>query len=176
MSAATTFEVVRPYDLEVVKHVEPSALAEYSVKRDLEALALPPEAKPIVFRCRVLSRDQRRLVREHGSEARQRELAFRFGLVEVRNLPRPDGSTESVAPPRAKAHDMLTDEALDALRVGEDDISDVGGVVLARSFLGLGTPLRCPVLDSSQRACIAAISHHAEQKKASETAPESSLG
>lgn len=171
---ATVFDVVRPYDLEVVAHVEGSVAGMYAIRRDLAALNLPPEAKPTIYRCRVLTRDQRRLVREMSSDLARAEAAFKFGLVEVRNLRREDGRLENVVAPRTRDREMLSDEVLDSLGVGDDDITDIGGVVYRRSFLGQGMPLHCPVPASSQDAYGAAVSHLAARKTATETAPASS--
>lgn len=169
MSDAINFDVVLPYDPEVVKHANELDIARYAVRREIEVLALPSEAKPIVFRCRVLSRDQRRQVRELGSVHRQRELAFRYGVVEIRNLPRHGGITESLLLSRKRSGDPLEDADLDALHVGDHDIEDVGAAILARSFLAHGVPPECVVPDSSRHAVLAVLFRHAEQSKVAPT-------
>lgn len=167
---AETFDVVRYYDPEVERHADIGKTMDYRHHRDLEQLGLPEDAKPVVFRCKLLSRDQRRMVDALQHDGQRYELAFRFGLVSVANLPRPDGTLETVAPPRSKAKEPLSDDALDALGLGDDDLKEIGSVIVAKSFLALGVPLWCPVLDSSERAWLAvAASRRVEQSRGSET-------
>lgn len=163
---ATVFEVVRMYDPVVVEHNDGTACGVYARDRDMATLNIPQGAKPVIFRCRVLTRDQRRRVREMSSQGMRFEAAFRFGLVEVRNIPRDGGRLEDVVVPRAKAYEMISDETLDALGAagGENAIAEIGGVVYARSFLDPGSPLCCPLLDSSAAAYGAEVSRHVAPK------------
>lgn len=168
MSDPITFDVYRPYDPALMKHNEPSVMAKYAVGRDVSILEMPPpeEDKPIRFRCRSLSRDQRRRVRELTRPEQQYLLAFRYGIISIENLP----GGKSIAAERANKFDGLSDDQLDAMMVGDVDIEDVGSVVFHKSFLALGVPPSFPLLDSSQRACGATLLHLAELETAPETA------
>lgn len=166
---AEHFDVVRYYDPEVERHCDIGEVMDYRHHRDLDKLGLPAEAKPIVFRCRLLSRDQRRMVDALQNDAQRYELAFRFGVVSLSNLPR-EGGMETVAPPRNKAKEALSDDALDALGLGDTDLKEIGSVIVAKSFLALGVPLWCPALDSSEHAWLSvAVSRRAAQSTDSET-------
>jgi len=165
-----SFDVVCIFDAEVVEHVDDGAvIGRYALERDLSILALPPEARPITYRCRVLTRDQRRRIRDLG-ESSQNELAFRYGVITVSNLPRHDGETvESVTIARRKAGDPCTDADLDALGISDAEIAEVGSVVRHRSFLGPRRLLKYPVLDSSQLALDAEAYHRAARLKDTST-------
>ncbi len=161
MSSADTFDVVRPYDMEVVAHADQTVLAEYSATRDMKLLKLPQEARPITFRCRYLSRAQRRKVRAMSAQEDQLEMAFRYGLIDIRNI---DG-TKTWSADRAKDDAPLSEKALDTLEsmgLGETDFEDIGAAILGLSFLAKGVRPRCPVPRSSAHACVESISLHAE--------------
>lgn len=175
MTDSEVFEVIRFYDPEIVKHNDAATMGEYSSDRDLSKLEMPPECKPIVFRCRLLSRKSRRTVSEQSTQERKFETAFRLGLVSIRNLPDRNGTLREWTPSRSKTWDALTDEALDETGLSDTDLWEIGSVIAARSFLALGTPLACPQLDSSLRAWVATSTYHrlAEQSQDGET-PEAS--
>lgn len=164
-----TFDVVRPYDPEVIEHCEPVTIARYAIDRDIETLGLPPSARPVIFRCRVLTRDQRRRVRELSSDHLQRELAFRYGVSEIRNLPRAGQMADHVLVNRKAPDAAIDDATLDGLGVGDTDVEDIGAAILGRSFLALGLRPECAVPASSQRACETAFFRHAERKSASDS-------
>lgn len=177
------FDVVRPYDPVVVEHNHdrPIQLAEYATFREMPLLALPPDAKPLVFRCKVLTRDQRRAVRELASRESKNELAFRFALLSVRNaqvlLPdgKPTGHMTTITAARARPNDALTEATLDELErhgIGDADIDDIGSAVVARSFLAQSVRPRCVVPAFSQDACLAALRQCAERKTDSPTLTE----
>lgn len=172
MNEPTTFETVRMYDPEVVSRVSPEVAGKFAVERDVAVLKLPPEAKPVIFRCRTLTRSQRRIVQEQSSDERKYELAFRFGVLEIRNLPGPNGP-HTWAPSRQKPDAAIEDEAIDATGLGDTDLWEIGSVVYARSFLALGTPLRCPQLPSSLHAWTAVRFQSVEPSQGSETPAES---
>lgn len=169
MSGGTSFDVVRIYDPEVEAHAEPGAVFDYRHHRDLGKLGLPPEARPVVFRCHALTRDQRRMTQALGSEHQRWEMAFRLGVRSVVNLPSSSGLRD-VVPARDRENGPIRDESLDQMGLGDHDIYEVGHVVYERSFLALGVPLWCPSLDSSERAWVSvAASRRVEQKTAPET-------
>lgn len=169
MDTSDSFRVVRWYDPEVERHCDLQSILAYRTGRDLDELDLPEDAKPIVFHCRLLTRDQRRQIRSIASEYVQREGAFQYGVTSIENLPR-NGRLETVVPSRRGKRDPIDDPELDRLGLGDDDIQEVGEVILAKSTLGKGVPLRCEVLDSSRRAWVSvASSLRAEQKTDSET-------
>jgi len=93
-----------------------------------------------------------------------REAAFLFGVLEARDIPREGGRYETVAPTHGKAG-MITDEQLDAMGVGPNDVSEIGEVILRRSFLGLGEELSCRPPDTSVHAFGVMVTRHAERKK-----------
>ena len=173
MSRSNTFEVVRPYDPEVVAHAGQEAVAEYFFHRDLERLGLPDIARPVIFRCEVLSLSQCRIVEDLGNDSRKREMAFHYGIREIKNLPLGGGKFRDVPIPKTPAG-VAADETLTNLGIGRRDVYDVGEVVLSRSFLGLGEELSCRPLDSSRHAYGVAHALHAERSKASTDADEPS--
>lgn len=167
MSDLPSFEVVRPYDPEVIEHLsgdeEGKALARYELERDIDLLSLPPEARPIRFVCRHLTRRQRRRCKEfpNGSYA-QCELAFRYGLIRVTDVPT-DTGLQAVTPHRADRLDALDDTELDGLGIEDDDIHDVGAAIYGRSVLKKGLPPRCAVPASSLDGVREALYRRAER-------------
>lgn len=150
MSEATQFEVVRFYDPEVVAHNEASTCGRYSIERDLSLLDIPPDAKPIRFFCKALSRDQRNACGELQSERRRYDLAFRYGVNEIHNLPDANGNIRQPwVQNRRKAHAALDYAWIDATGLGDADIMEIGSAIWGLSFLALGAPPRCVQLDSS---------------------------
>lgn len=170
MSSAITFDVVRMYDPELKAHKSPEEAGDYAVHRDLERLALPAEARPMTFRCRVLTRKQRRTVQDMPTKARQYELAFCYGAISITNIPDANGTPRTLVLARDREDAPLSDETLDGTGLGDNDLQEIGSVIFERSFLALGTRLSCPLLDSSARAWVAAQgSPRAEPKTASST-------
>lgn len=170
-----TFETYRFYDPEIVRWVDGEIAGQYATERDASILNLPPEAKPVVFKCRLLSRPQRNRINEVSAPKTQLMMAFRYGLVEIRDIPRDDGTTFSWTPRRSKEAGQIDDKAIDELDdmgFGDTDLWEIGGVVVAQSFLAKGAPVYCPQLPSSQLAWVAVCSRFlAEQKTGSETPP-----
>ena len=162
------FKVVRFYDADLVAHVPEKALLEYMDRRDFDELEkhIPPEAQPMVFTCRQLTRSMRRLVRRQPSEADQNDLAFRLGVMQISNMP--DGPAV-VVPRRVREESGLTDDAMDELGLGDDDEQEIGAVIRRKAFLARGARLSCPLLDSSALAYGVAVQSLAEQKMASST-------
>jgi len=173
MSDDTTFDVVRWYDPELAKYVDGATAGEYCVSRDFEALRakLPPEALPLVFRCKLLNRSQRRTVQAQTSDERRYEVAFRFGALSISNMPSPSGP-RVVELSRTKDDEALDDKAIEATGLADPDQWEIGSVIYARSFLPLGTPLSCPQLPFSLRAWAAGRSRYVEQSRANETAQD----
>lgn len=160
------FTVVRHYDPEVLRHKSIGEATDYQINRDLEKLALPSEARPITFKCRSMTRRERRDARRLTVPEDRYEMAFRFGVLEVSNLPGEDGTLRNPTIVR-KDGEPLSDENLDALGLGDIDVYDIGSVIWAHSFLGKGMPLTCERLPTSREACIAWVAHHAAQREAS---------
>lgn len=171
---AFTFDVIRSFDPALWDSNEPEVVANYAVERDISKLKFGDTSKPIVFRCRVLTREQRRLVEDQSSDDRKRHMAFRFGLVEVRDVPTDSGMTTSKVVDRQSVKDPLTPEALDMLEglgLGDGDFADIGAAILARSFLAKGVQPRCALPPFSVRACAHEYSRrpHVAQLKDSPT-------
>ena len=169
MSDALTFDVVRMYDTEVKAHKSPEESGSYAMHRDLKRFALPPEAKPMTFRCRVLTRKQRRTVKEQATPERQYELAFCYGAISIANMPDADGVLRTLTLGRDRPDAPISDEGLDATGLGDEDLWEIGSVIFHRSFLAHGTPLSCPLLPSSARAWAAQVSPRVEQSTDSST-------
>lgn len=168
MSDFETFEVLRWYDPELIPHNTTQVLSKYGHSLDLETLTIPPEAKPIIFVCRLLTRQQRRMVRSQPGDSNQFDMAFRFGVMQIKDLPTETGP-RTVTPARAQPYEPITDDTMDQLGLSEDDEQEIGMVIRTKSFLGRGVPLSCPQLDSSLHAYSVVAVRHAEQKRASET-------
>ncbi len=147
-----TFDVVRMYDAEVVRHLSGEVLGNYSVQRDLDALDLPDDAAPIRFRCRRLSRKSRRQISDLRTPEAKYERAFCLGVLSIENLPDSSGKPRTWTASRGKTWDSLTDDALDATGLGDADLWEIGSVIATLSFLPLGGEVNCPQLDSSIRA------------------------
>lgn len=176
MSEPITFDVIRCYDAEVAKYKTGEESGDYAMHRDLAKLALPPEAKPVKFACRVLSRKQRRLVQDQPTLGRRYELAFALGVMSIENLPDANGTPRTLTLTRERPDAALSDDTLDATGLGDHDLQEIGSVIYERSFLALGTPLSCPLLDSSARAWGAQVSRLAEQRTGSSTQTGESRG
>lgn len=168
MSDFDTFDVVRWYDPELIPHNTAKVLGKYSADRDLEMLTIPPEATPIVFTCRLLTRSQRRMVRSQPGDGNQFDMAFRFGVLSIANMPTENGP-RTVQPPRGNPDEPITDDAMDTLDLSENDEQEIGMVIRTKSFLGRGVQLSCPQLDSSLHAYCVEAARHAEQKRDSVT-------
>lgn len=152
------FETYRFYDEEIASRVDPATAGQYAEERDASKLGLPAEARPVLFRCRVLSRTQRNRLSDVANETTKLQMAFRFGLLEIRNIPTANGELTSWVPQRAKEDGQIDDAALDALEdlgFGDVDIWEIGSVVVAHSFLARGAPAYSPQLRSSQLAWVA---------------------
>lgn len=164
MSKIATFETYRLFDPLIVEHVEPEEVIEYAAERDPKVLDLPPGVRPVLFRCRRLTRSQRSRITEAGGEpmgedkwsARQRTMAFRFGLLEIRDIP---GHSGPWSPARAKDLAQFEERGLDDLEglgLGDVDFWEIGTVILAQSFLAAGVAPRVPLLHTSEQAWAAA--------------------
>lgn len=171
MSDAFTFEVVRMYDEDVKAHVTPEAAGDYGIHRDLDKLALPPTARPMRFRCRVLTRKQRRTVQDQPTAERRYELAFCYGVISIAELPDANGAKRTLVLSRPRPDAAIEDEVLEGTGLGDEDLWEIGSVIYHRSFLALGTPLSCPLLASSARAWAAQRSRPVEPSTDSETPP-----
>lgn len=168
MSDFETFEVVRWYDPSLVAHNSGDELGKYCAERDMSVLHIPPEAAPVVFVCRLLTRKQRRMVRSQPGEANQYDMAFRFGVQEIKNCPTPTGP-RTVQPARARPDEPITDDTMDSLGLGERAEQEIGSVIWSKSELDPDVPLSCPQLASSLLAYSVVAVRHAEQKRDSLT-------
>lgn len=164
------FDVVRCYD-PAIDDALGRMRAEYAIHRDISKLRFREGEKPIVFKCRRLTRQQRRRCQEASSDAARNELAFAFGVLEIRDLPinaeRPELGVQVYTPHRASPELQMSDDSLD--RVGDVDIQEIGAVIWHTSFLAVGLPLRVPLLPTSQDACLQVLARLAERTRASET-------
>lgn len=165
-----TFQCVRWYDPEIARHVDGESAGQYCVNRDMDALRalLPAEAVPLIFHCKRLTRSQRRTVQAQGSDERRYEVAFRYGVLSIQNMPAPSGP-RTVELSRTKPDEALDDKAIDATGLSDPDLWEIGSVVYAHSFLPLGTPPSCPQLPSSLRAWAAVRIQSAGQSQDSQT-------
>lgn len=168
------FDVVRCYDPAIDDQVG-RMRAEYAIHRDLSKLRFREDAKPLVFKCRRLTRAQRRRCQEATNDAARNERAFAYGVLEIKNLPvnpaNPEGGGYTYTPHRADVDLPMSDDSLD--KVGDADVQEVGGVIWHTSFLAVGVPVRVPLLATSQDACLLVLARRAEQIRASQTATES---
>jgi hypothetical protein len=163
---AFSFDVYRSFDPDLWMCNEPAIMGTYSAERDPSVLTMPADTKPTKFRCRVLTRDQRRLVDDSSSANGKRMLAFRYGLVEIVDVAQGDGTFKTFVPNRSSPKDPLAPNALDAIEelgFGDRDMWDVGAAIMARSFLARGVPQRCELPDSSLHACGLMLSRRAER-------------
>lgn len=161
------------YDPALVPYNDGPVIGKYSTDRDMGILNIPDGCEPVVFRCRLLSRQARRRYTDQKTLERKYEVAFRLGVLSIENLPRLSGDgTRSWSAGRASKWEELTDEAIDQTGLRDTDLWEIGSVIAARSFLPLGTPLSAPQLDSSLRAWAATSSRFAVQSQDSETPPD----
>lgn len=158
------FNAYRIYDPAIVAVNDMSALGTYAVDRDETKIVIPTDPAPIMFRCRPLTRTQRRLVQSQSSDENRREMAFRYGLIAIENLPGPNGP-RSWSASRAKDGDPLTDGAIESTGLGDRDLWEIGSVIYERSFLALGAEPSYLLLGSSLHVlgAMAARFHRAEQ-------------
>ena len=174
---AEIFDVVRGHDPALYRWLDATRAAKYAVEREwslLEGIPVGKDPQPIVFHCRVLSRKQRRTVRAAGTRDEQREMAYRYGVLSIRNAPTKGGPRNHTFVRDHESH-ALEDEALDEIErlyeLGDMDILDIGEAVLVRSFLAQGVRRRCQLPDFSLEAARDLISRfHAERRKDAEAA------
>lgn len=177
MSAASHFDVVRSHDPALCKyHEDGKLIATYALERDFSKLSFPDDAdpKPVIFRCRKLSRSQRRQVDEIPTDRGKAERAFKYGCVAVSNLRDEGGAYHHHEFQRQHESHAIEDDVLDRLEerygLGDEDILDIGRAVVQRSFLAMGVPRNCALSDFSREAALAQIyKFHAEPSKDSET-------
>lgn len=149
------FDLIRTYDPVVKKHCSAKSAVAYGVRRDRALLGLPADARPVVFRCRALSRSQRDGLDLVSSMDLRYKTAFRMSLVEVidHDAARPGSSWK---PTRPNSDEALDDDAMDALEFelgfGDKDFKEIGSAILELSTVGKGVPPSCPQLGTSQRA------------------------
>ena len=170
MNPPETFKVCRCYDPEIIAHNPDEAVIKYMAERDFDSLHIPPEAAPVIFTCRLLTRAQMRLVRSQTNDANAYELSFRFGVLEVANLPSPSGP-RTVEPARSRPGEPITDDGLDSLGLGQNAEQEIGMVIRTRSFLDPDVPLSCLQLASSVHAYSVVAVRHAARLKDSSTPP-----
>lgn len=168
-----TFDTFRFYDPEIVRCVETEVGATYGQDRDPSILGLPADARPIKFHCRVLLRSQRNRVLEIAEPKTQLVAAFRFGILEISDIPDDRGGFSRWSPQRTKADAQIDDRAMDALEelgFGDVDFWEIGGVVVGHSFLARDAQLYCPLQPSSQQVWATSRSRFlAAQKTEDET-------
>lgn len=133
-------------------------------ERDSSRLLFKPGSEPTKFRFRRLKRSQMNWVARGLTDVEQRERAFAAGVVEVRGPAAPGGDwrPRGIDKPRFTA---MSDDDLDSFEWV--DIQDIGSVVLTASQLPFGSALRCPVLQSSVSAWVAARPRSAAQSESS---------
>jgi hypothetical protein len=156
--SATTFDVVRFYDPAIYDVNSTEDLAEHGATRDASKLKIEDGKRPVIFVCRALSREQRRHVKDYTDGSfRQNEIAFRYGIVEIKDIDEGEGTYRNYTVTRKSEKDPITTGVLDAIEkfgFGDDDVADIGSVIVARSFLAKGVPLRSQPPASSVRACV----------------------
>jgi len=156
-----TFDVVRCYDPAIIAANPDEAVIKYMGDREIKALDVPAEAW--VFKCRLLTRPQVRLVRMQSNPAGAYELAFRYSVLQVTKGAGP------IEPTRSRAGEPITDAGMDNLKVGFNAEQEIGMVIQSKSFLDPDVPLSCPQLASSVRAYSVVAVRHAAQKTDSST-------
>jgi hypothetical protein len=170
--SATSFDVIRIYDPAIVNTNSNDLLAEYSATREdslMRRLVHEEGLRPVVFHCRFLTKDQRRHVKDYPDGTfRQHELAFRYGIKEVRDLTLADGTHTNFPVSRKSEKDPITVGVMETLEerfgLGDMDIAEVGSVIIGKSFLALGVPLALQPPASSVRACAVMQLRHAVRK------------
>lgn len=133
----------------------------YAEERDVSRLVVKSGEELTHYRFRRLKRSQLNYVARGLTDVEQRERAFAAGVVEVRGplAPARDGwRPRGVDKPRFTA---MSEADLDEFEWV--DIQDIGVVVLTVSQLPFGSALRCPMLQSSVSAWVAARPRPAAQ-------------
>ena len=178
MDLGTVFEVMRPYDPALIDNNETSALGTYAATLDASKIVIAEGMRPMVFRCRTLTMSQREQVRDQSQEHRQNRLAFRYGVIEIRGIPRPDGDvyeTQNLDSTRRSPKDALVPPVMDRLEtlgIGDHDLDFIGAAIIGRSFLAHGVPARVRVPDSCLHAFQVLLSLRAAQPREPSTPKE----
>lgn len=171
--SSAPFDVVRCYDAAIDDQVG-RMRAEYAIHRDMTKLRFRDDVKPIIFKCRRLSKTQRRKCLELSADELRYERAFAYGVLEIKNLPtnqeRPEQGGYTYTPHRAADDLQMSDDSLE--KVGDIDVQEIGAVIWHTSFLAVGLPARVRLPDTSRDACLQALALRAEQIRASETQTE----
>lgn len=162
------FETVTPFDPAI--DLEACNVEKYMNTRDMSSLVYLAGQQPTIFTVRRLPVSRSISIRSTAhSDAQARSLAFMAAVVRVQNIRTDAGVMPSWEPgwkrPGSTAqHESMTVAELDEGLFAEDEIMDVGEVVLQRANLRNGRPALFPPLPSSAHALALRIisSRHAE--------------
>lgn len=171
-SSSDTFQVVRVYDPAIDHDTPEDAWRKFLNERDHSGLVYFDGKKPVVFHCRPLSIDERRQLRSCATEEDKHEAAFARGVVRVERHVHPDGDARDFYRPTdtgAKAR-PIPDSMLALF--GEEDVQEIGAVVLARSFLARDRPASYRLLATSLHALAALRLHRAAAMNATSPSAE----
>lgn len=167
------FAVVRCYDDAI--DTDRCDVGAYLRTRDVKALVYRDGARPVIYRCRVLSRGEWRHMHTLSHDADRYEYAFRCCVMSVDDFVWPDGTQRAWTRPddgSAKPK-PIPDETLDTY-FAEADIQEIGHVIWARSFFGQRQQPFYQLLDTSQYALRAAVFRRVERTLASSSSATSS--
>lgn len=166
--STAVFRVVRCWDPAIDGGEETGTMmVRYAETRDWDLLRFVDESagKPTIYHCRPLTLAQRRHVTQALDQDERHRRAFAHAVLRVEHWIDESGSvTTWSARDESKA---MKDDQLE--RFAEDDVQEIGHVVVRKSFLPRGLPLRLPVLDSSRAACLTVLSLFVEPRLAAQT-------
>jgi hypothetical protein len=165
MSGTDPFRVVLASDAAI--DIGASDMSRYVAERDVDALVFFEGEQPTVYRCRPLTLQERREVRNKATEADRYEAAFVRGLVRVEHLVHPNGerATWIKTDDRSGKNKPIPDSALEAY-FDEAAVQEVGMVVWVRSFLARGSQGYFPLPDISRHALTGSLYHRAARMSA----------
>lgn len=168
-----SFAVVRCFDAAI--DVGRTDMHAFLTDRDASRLTYIEGERPVVYRCRVLTRGEWRHMHSLAHDADRYEYAFRCGVMSVDDLEWPDGRRGTWTRPDDGSGKPrpIPDEYLDE-HFAEADIQEVGHVIWARSFFGQRARPFYQLLDTSQYALRALGFHRAARTRASSSSPTSS--
>ncbi len=125
---------------------------DYIRERDQSKLIVKPGEQPAVFILRRVPNDiWARYIETAASEPEQRRRAFQVGVTNVEHYPWQDGGPRG-APRvgtdelRSAGGTLVVWSEKELLAFSNSDIADIGSVVMARSFLRVGSAVSCPLL------------------------------
>ena len=176
MDGTGSFQVIRVYDPAIDFDAIPQDdWDRFISNRDVKLLGEHwlDGQRPVVFHCRPLTQSERRDVRGKA-DADKAERAFACSVQRVDNLPTRGGQRLAwIRPADGGKPRPLADDAL--AMFAEEDVQNVGMVIIASSFSAPDRQLYVPLRDTCRDALTAVAVEYRRRRVAQTSASSSSV-